>query len=224
MDKRKVAVELIKTAQTILGAFENYTLSDEDKTVYDREKDWFIREMNRRGFDYDTSFTPQWSKDAEGSRGVFSIDVSGIQYPDSSLTAHNPWFKVVVMETEGRGRGGRLLGHMEYKVKKASRLHSMLESALKEVDTLIKRDTGGIQKMITKFEKAIEQYEKVGVLHFKGDAAMVQVYHDDAASLRIGLELIKKGQYKEAARYLGARDTVVREQVPEDLWDFIHQM
>ena len=115
----------------------NNTLSDEDQAKFEKERDWFVSEMKKRGFDDNDRISPRWSKEQKDKQGSYTIDVGNISFPSSTMVSNDKWFRVTVATTEGKGRGGVLLDREFFKTKNINDVHKMLSDALAMVDSLL---------------------------------------------------------------------------------------
>jgi hypothetical protein len=68
-------------------------------------------------------------------------------------------------------------------------------------------------KMIAKFEKAIKAWKD------DGDEEMAPTYVIDRCHLRSALDGLQTGNIKHAKDVISRLDTIVRDQVPTDLYD-----
>jgi len=50
---------------------------------------------------------------------------------------------------------------------------------------------------------------------------MVEVHRKDRSDLSEILDLVKEGKYKEAGTNAGNLDTIVRDEIPQNVWDII---
>jgi len=77
------------------------------------------------------------------------------------------------------------------------------------------------KKLLKSFAKSIERWAKNG----KGcsDQYLVLAYEGDAKDLREVHDLIEAGDYQKAARVAFGLDTIVREQIPGKVWDFLQR-
>lgn len=75
------------------------------------------------------------------------------------------------------------------------------------------------QKHIAEFEKRIRAWKAEGEL--KNDKEMIKCYKDDRQGLRDVLSLIKKGKYKRAGWLIYRLDSIVRDQVPSPIYNFV---
>jgi hypothetical protein len=76
--------------------------------------------------------------------------------------------------------------------------------------------------MITDFKKAIAEWKKSGEeWGKKGDKEMLKVHEDDVEDLNFVLTLTEEGDYKNAEKRMYNLDTIVRDQVPTELYEFL---
>ena len=75
------------------------------------------------------------------------------------------------------------------------------------------------KKQIEKFEKVIRVWKAEGAM--KRDKQMVLCYKNDRKDLRNIVSLIKRGEYEEAGNVAYWLDTVVRDLIPEEIYDVI---
>jgi hypothetical protein len=64
-------------------------------------------------------------------------------------------------------------------------------------------------------------WQKEGTTNFKKDAHMLSVYASDSKDLLAIHSLFAKGQDKAAAQKASKLDTIIREQIPTELWDHL---
>lgn len=72
------------------------------------------------------------------------------------------------------------------------------------------------KKMISDFEKSIKAWKPT-----KETMDISHVYHNDRVDLREVLKAIKDGDYKTASEKAYHLDTVVRDQIPTEIYDRI---
>lgn len=73
------------------------------------------------------------------------------------------------------------------------------------------------KQYIKDFEKAIKAWKA----QRGDDKELIACYKNDRADLRKIVSFIKKRQFKEADEAIYELDTVVRDQVPEEIYDLI---
>ena len=73
------------------------------------------------------------------------------------------------------------------------------------------------KKQLNDFEKAIKAWVCPDSL--TSDKSIVEFYKKDRADLRIALNYLKKGKTEEAIGKIYWLDTVVRDQVPQKIYD-----
>jgi len=72
-------------------------------------------------------------------------------------------------------------------------------------------------KMIQEFRDAIKNWTDP-----KGPRTdLEKAYTSDRKALRKGLSLFRQGKYKEASSHLFMLDTIVRDQIPQSVYDFL---
>jgi hypothetical protein len=70
--------------------------------------------------------------------------------------------------------------------------------------------------------RATDKYVANGQESFKDDASMIKMYDDDAKDLYAIAALIDAGSFVEALSKSQRLDTVVRETIPDNVWDWLH--
>lgn len=56
---------------------------------------------------------------------------------------------------------------------------------------------------------------------FKGDKKMIAAYRDDRKQLLKVVKELDKGNFKNAAALSRSLDTIIREQIPDSVWDYL---
>ena len=74
--------------------------------------------------------------------------------------------------------------------------------------------------LLNKFEKAIKAWD-CSVQAKKNDPEFAKMYMKDRRDLRKALNLLKKSKIKEAAEKIYWLDTIVRDQVPQEIYDLL---
>ncbi len=75
---------------------------------------------------------------------------------------------------------------------------------------------------LEKFRQSIESWERQGKEAGRdGDAELAGGYAEDVADLRAILRLVETGAVHEAAEAIDHRDTWVRDQLPQRLYDAV---
>ena len=74
------------------------------------------------------------------------------------------------------------------------------------------------KKMIKEFESEIKDWCEDAE---ETDPEMIKAYEDDREDLEYIRDLMVEGDYDYAAQRAGDLDTVVRDQIPEAIWDFL---
>lgn len=72
-------------------------------------------------------------------------------------------------------------------------------------------------KMIKDFERAIKNWRHEP----DDDQEMIDCYSDDRKDLKHALKLMTLGMYEQAWDIVAGLDTIVRDQVPEDVYNFL---
>lgn len=80
------------------------------------------------------------------------------------------------------------------------------------------------EEWLVNFEKVIDKWRHA----FDKDKApykkdLIKVHREDAKDLTKGLNMLRAGKYEEARRHFEYLDTVVRELVPDNIWDYLHE-
>lgn len=74
-------------------------------------------------------------------------------------------------------------------------------------------------------ENAIHQMESI-INRWKAspgdDASLRKGYTQDRKDLRHVLSLYKKGEWQQAAEFSSSLDTMVREMIPDSIWNSVH--
>jgi len=73
--------------------------------------------------------------------------------------------------------------------------------------------------MLNEFEKAIKAWDCPDSL--TSDKSMVNCYNKDRRDLMVVLNNLKKGNFQKAHDKLYWLDTIVRDQVPNDVYDYV---
>lgn len=66
---------------------------------------------------------------------------------------------------------------------------------------------------------AAKRWLKEGKEHFEDETDMVDVYREDVVELNEIADLLDSGNLRKAQTKANDLDTVVREQIPEKVWD-----
>ena len=75
---------------------------------------------------------------------------------------------------------------------------------------------------LEQFRRSIESWERQGEEAGRdGDVELAAAYTEDAAELRSILRLIEAGALHEAAEAIDCLDTLVRDQLPQRLYDAV---
>lgn len=74
------------------------------------------------------------------------------------------------------------------------------------------------KSMLKHFELAIRSWECEDTT---GDVAMKKVYAEDRKQLKTILKLMIEGDYVTAKGYASYLDTIVRDQIPNDVWTIL---
>jgi hypothetical protein len=77
------------------------------------------------------------------------------------------------------------------------------------------------EEWLVKFEKVIDKWRHT--FDADRDKEMIKVHREDAKDLTKGLNMLRAGKYEEARRHFEYLDTVVRELVPDNIWDYLHE-
>ena len=78
------------------------------------------------------------------------------------------------------------------------------------------------RRELEQFRQSIESWERQGQEAGRdGDAELAAGYAEDVADLRAILRLIETGALHEAAEAIDCLDTLVRDQVPQRLYDAV---
>lgn len=72
---------------------------------------------------------------------------------------------------------------------------------------------------IKDFNKAIRAWKDNG--SFKNDKGMLACYKKDRADMRKIVTMLKKGQFSEAGEAMWGLDTIVRDQIPNSVYDLV---
>lgn len=72
-------------------------------------------------------------------------------------------------------------------------------------------------KMVEDFKAAINKWRHCP----NDDQEMIDCYKDDRGDLTLVLEMMKQGEYAQAWDRVADLDTIVRDQVPENVYDFL---
>jgi hypothetical protein len=78
------------------------------------------------------------------------------------------------------------------------------------------------KKMRREFEKAINNWGS-GIFYSFNDKVMLKAYADDRESLNAILALIDIEDYGGAWRVANLLDTIVRDQIPCSVWNFLSE-
>lgn len=70
-------------------------------------------------------------------------------------------------------------------------------------------------------KEAAEHWLQDGKNGFKDDPHMLKAYREDYNQLVKLANLIESGKYKPAAKYAQSLDTILRDEIPHDVWDFL---
>ena len=75
---------------------------------------------------------------------------------------------------------------------------------------------------VEQFRQSIESWEKQGQeVERDGDLELAACYAEDVADLRAILQLIETGALHEAAEAIDCLDTLIRDQIPQRLYDAV---
>ena len=78
------------------------------------------------------------------------------------------------------------------------------------------------RRELEQFRKSIESWERQGQEAGRdGDVELAAGYAEDVADLRAILRLIETGALHEAAEAIDCLDTLVRDQIPQRLYDAV---
>lgn len=61
-----------------------------------------------------------------------------------------------------------------------------------------------------------------GLKRWQGEPEMIAMVRGDAKDFREIAKLLRAGKIKEAFKHAGNMDTAPREQIPDDVWDAMH--
>ena len=78
------------------------------------------------------------------------------------------------------------------------------------------------RRELEQFRQSIESWERQGQEAGRdGDAELAAGYAEDVADLRAILRLIETGALDEAAEAIDRLDTLIRDQIPDRLYDLV---
>jgi len=100
--------------------------TDNDKAEFQKYLDDFEKELSKKGFDKNIKMEPRYSLPV----GNFSIDISSIKYPETSVTVYKKGWSVSISLTQGKMRGGLVMDRGEFRSRKLKNVPKMLKHVL----------------------------------------------------------------------------------------------
>ncbi len=68
-----------------------------------------------------------------------------------------------------------------------------------------------------------KEWRESGLVKFKNDKDMIKVHKEDAADMRQVALFLRMGNVKEAFKLSCSLDTIIREEIPVDVWKFMRE-